>query len=151
MGTTNLDSGFVSSLRGFPTYDPNRRTYRRGFTEIISAVISALGYLPLWDNSEFYLRVRSLPGVIVKPLFGPSLYSTECDPNSHAQATCIPTRPLSSISFSSSSKADATPGLQLPLQRACDRTYYDPNSHAQATRIPTRPLLHILLLLLLGT
>jgi len=53
-----------------------RRIYRRGFTECISAVISALGYLPRWGNNTFYFRVRSLPGVIAKPLFGPNLDST---------------------------------------------------------------------------
>ena len=49
-----------------------------GFTELISAVISALGYLPLWGNSKFEFRVMGLPGVTVKPLFGPNLDSTFC-------------------------------------------------------------------------
>jgi len=53
-----------------------RRIYRGDFTECISGVISALGYVPLWGNSKFYWRVRSLPGVNAKPLFGPNLDST---------------------------------------------------------------------------
>jgi len=53
-----------------------RRIYRRGFTEFISRVISALGYLPLWGNSKLYIRVRSLPGVSPKPAFGLILDST---------------------------------------------------------------------------
>ena len=40
----------------------------------------ALGYLPLWDNNHFYLRVRSLPGgrANPKPPFSPFLDSTVC-------------------------------------------------------------------------
>jgi len=57
----------------FPRF---RRIYRRGFTECISAVMSALGYPPLLGNSKFDLRVRSLPRVIAEPLFDPNLDST---------------------------------------------------------------------------
>jgi len=42
----------------------------------ISAVISTLGYLPLWGNSKFYFRVKSLPGVYPKPPYGLILDST---------------------------------------------------------------------------
>ena len=55
---------------------PSCRIYRRDFTEFFSGVISALGYLPLWGNSRFCLRVRSLPGVSPKPPFGLILDST---------------------------------------------------------------------------
>jgi len=53
-----------------------RRIYRRGFTEFISGVISALGYLTRWGNSKFYLRLRSLPEVSPKLPFGLILDST---------------------------------------------------------------------------
>jgi len=49
-----------------------RRIYRRGFTEFTREVISALGYLPVWGNSKFYLRVKSLPGVNPKFPFSPT-------------------------------------------------------------------------------
>ena len=51
---------------------------RGGFTEFISAVISALGYLPLWGNSKLQFRVQNLPRVPLKLLFGPNLDSTGC-------------------------------------------------------------------------
>jgi len=53
-----------------------RRIYRGGFTDFTREGISALGSLPLWGNSKFYLRVRSLPGVNPKPPFSPILDST---------------------------------------------------------------------------
>jgi len=37
----------------------------------IRELIPALGYLPLWGNSKFYFRVRSLPGVNPTPPFSP--------------------------------------------------------------------------------
>ena len=57
--------------------EPNLRIYRGGFTEFTREGISAPGSLPLRGNSQFYLRLRSLPGVNPKPLFGPNLDSTE--------------------------------------------------------------------------
>ena len=48
----------------------------RGFTEFTREVISAPGYLPLWGNSKFYLRVRSLPGLTRNPPFSPVLETT---------------------------------------------------------------------------
>jgi len=54
----------------------NRRMYRGGFTEFTREVLSALGYLPLWGNSTFYLRVGSLPVLNPKPPCSPILDST---------------------------------------------------------------------------
>jgi len=53
-----------------------RRIYRGAFTEFNREAMSVLGSLPLWGNSEFYVRVRSLPGVNPKPPFSLILDST---------------------------------------------------------------------------
>jgi len=39
----------------------NRRIYRGGFTEFTREEISAMGSLPLWEDSNFCLRVRIVP------------------------------------------------------------------------------------------
>ena len=43
------------------------RIHRGGFTEFTRERISALGSLPLWGNSEFCSRIKSLPGVDPNP------------------------------------------------------------------------------------
>ena len=53
-----------------------RRIYRRDFTDFTREGIFALGSVPLWGNSKFYLRVKSLPGVSEKPPYGLILDST---------------------------------------------------------------------------
>jgi len=63
--------------RSIECMNAGRRIHRGGFIELIREVISALGYLPLWGTSKFYLRVRSLPGVNPKPPFSPILDSTD--------------------------------------------------------------------------
>jgi len=55
---------------GLILYSTDRRIYSGGFTEFTREVISALGYLPLWGSSKFYLRVRSLPGITLIPVGG---------------------------------------------------------------------------------
>jgi len=54
----------------------DRRICRRGFTDSTQKGIFALGSLPLWGNSKFYLGVRSVPGVSAEPPFSPILDST---------------------------------------------------------------------------
>ena len=54
----------------------SRRIYRRGFTDFTREGIFTLGSLPLWGNSKFYLRIKSLPWVSPKPPFGLILDST---------------------------------------------------------------------------
>jgi len=54
----------------------DRRIYRRGFTDFSREGNFALGSLPLWGNSKFYFRVKSLPGVSPKPVFGLIVDST---------------------------------------------------------------------------
>ena len=58
----------------------SRRIYRRGFTDFSREEIFALDSLPLWGNSKLYLRVKSLPWVSPKSLFGLFLDSTERPP-----------------------------------------------------------------------
>jgi len=49
---------------------------RRGFYRKYSTIISPLGSRAIWGQIQFYLRVRSLPGINLKPRFGPNLDST---------------------------------------------------------------------------
>jgi len=56
----------------------SRRIYRGSFTEFPREGISALGPLPLWGNSKFYFRVRSLLKVNPNPPFDPIPDSTVC-------------------------------------------------------------------------
>jgi len=53
-----------------------RRIYPRGSTDFTREGIFALGSLPLWGNSQFDFKVRSLSGVTPKPPFSPILDST---------------------------------------------------------------------------
>jgi len=62
---------YIAYQRTQTTYTPAKST-----GGVSPAVISALGYLPLWGNSRFHIRVRSLPGVSPKPPFGLILGST---------------------------------------------------------------------------
>jgi len=88
------DDFFIRLLRA-------HRIYRGGFTDYTREEISALGSLPLWGNSKFHFRVRSvpsLPGVDPKPPLSPILDSTG--------PTCAS---LSSIDLSSSSNHGTNP------------------------------------------
>jgi len=69
------ERGSVPICKDLPPL-PRRRIYRGGFTEFPRVIIIALGYLPLWGNSKFYIRVRGLPAVNPKPSFSYIMDST---------------------------------------------------------------------------
>jgi len=65
------EEGFGPAVCEQPFIYGNRRVYRGGFKDFTREGIHAMGSLPLWGNSKFYLRVRSVPGVITRnPPFG---------------------------------------------------------------------------------
>jgi len=78
-------AGRLHSLLSVRGTGDDRRIYRRGFTDFSREGIFTLGSLPLWGNSKFYLRGKSLPGVSPKPLFGLILDSTAYVLNRHSR------------------------------------------------------------------
>jgi len=99
--------------------------------------ISALGFLPLWGNREFYFRVRSLPGVNPNPpppALVPILDSTAYPPRAPAavepstrRSACSPTsRPRASATSACGggvgARASKAAGEAAPRAAACRRS-----------------------------
>jgi len=53
-----------------------RRIQQGYFSDVFPTVISALGYLWGWGKTQFYFRVKSLPGDTPKPPSGPIMDPT---------------------------------------------------------------------------